>query len=142
MVHKWKHPVHKEIYERIRVSRYNHGENWKEEYFNNFRMLMPSQGEFNWRFNEKYLDKPHFGFDWKSCNEKLGYKRYSDLLGNQTTREFKEMIEEVIKISERTDEQLTDAVWQKKGIEYAFKIFFPIYFGLRKKGYSECELQV
>lgn len=140
-MHKWKNPVHLEIYERIKDKRKIYGKNWRDEFFNNFRMLIPSQGEFCWRFNEKYLDKPHFGFDWKSCNEKLGYKRYSDLLGNQTTREFKEIIEKEIKISGRTKEQLTDAVWQKKGIEYAFKIFFPIYFRLRKKGYSESELQ-
>ena len=136
MIHEWKNPVYKEIYQRIQLFRERSGKDWRDKFFNNFRMFIPRRGEFCCRVDEKYLDKPHLGFDWKNCNG-----CYSDLLGNQTTRQFKETIEEVIKISGASEEQLTDAVDQNKGLRYSFKIFFPIYFRLRKKGYTESELQ-
>lgn len=135
MYHKWKHPVHEEIYERICACRKSHGKSWRDGFFNNFRLLMPCQGEFGWRFNKEHLDESYLGPKSQKS------ERYSRLLKSQTTREFKGTIEEAIKISGASGEQLTNAIWQKKGTRYSFRIFFPIYFRLRKMGYSETELQ-
>ncbi len=79
--HRWKKSFHKEIYERIKSYRERLGTDWRDDFFNNFRMLMPSRGEFCWRFDKKYLDKHYLSFDWSQANKKLGYRRYSSLLG-------------------------------------------------------------
>lgn len=127
--------IYREIREIILYCKRLDGLRWRESFFNNFRMLMPFQGgQFCWKFDEQYLDMPAETGDWES-------QGHSRLLASQTMRQFKENIKKVIGEVGTTDKELTDAVWQNKGIEHAFKVFFPIYVKLRKLGYSEADLQ-
>ncbi|MBT4165479.1 hypothetical protein HOE04_00385 [archaeon] len=130
---EYKHPVHKEIYEEIKSCIKIYENKWREEFFNNFRMLMPTRGEFGWHFDE--LDEPYLFPGWKESGQ------HSELLGNQTTRQFRDTIQKIIQEIGTTQDELTDAIWQEKGQKHAFKVFFPVYLKLRELGYCRQELQ-